>query len=54
MDYHELKLIDAVLDYAKDICKFRQEFIESNVDDENQFAWCLLLDTSVTVKMTNY
>lgn len=40
-----IELIESTLDYAKDIWQFRQEVLERDADNENQFAGCLSLDT---------
>lgn len=40
-----IELIEATLDYAKDIWQFRQEVLERDADNESQFAGCLSLDT---------
>lgn len=40
-----IELIEATLNYAKDIWQFRQEVLEHDADNENQFAGCLSLDT---------
>ena len=40
-----IELIEATLNYAKDIWQFRQEVLERDADNENQFAGCLSLDT---------
>lgn len=40
-----IELIESTLDYAKDIWQFRQEVLERDADNKNQFAGCLSLDT---------
>lgn len=39
-----IEIIEATLDYTKDIWQFRQEVFESDADNENRFAGCLSLD----------
>ena len=41
-----IKLIEPNIEYADDIWKFRQEVIEGDAYDENQFAGCMGLSTS--------
>lgn len=43
---NEIKLFEPQKKYAKDIWSFRQEILDYDIDDENQFAGCLSLDKS--------
>ena len=42
----KIRLIAANTDYAEDIWAFREEILEKDADNEDQFAGCLSLDTS--------
>ena len=42
----KIRLIAANTDYAEDIWAFREEILEKDADNDDQFAGCLSLDTS--------
>ena len=46
----EITLIEPQQKYADDIWEFRQEILECDVESEDQFAGCLSLDVSKSVK----
>ncbi len=41
----EIILVEPSLEYAEDLWSFRQEIINIDADDENQFAGCMSLDS---------
>lgn len=45
-----IELIEVNMDYANDIWQFRQDILEHDVNNEDQFAGCLSLDTSASAK----
>ena len=47
-DKDKIKLVEPSLEYAEDIWAFRQEVLEKDADNEDQFAGCLSLDTSAS------
>lgn len=46
----EIKLIEPCLEYADEIWAFRQEILEVDENNEDQFAGCMSLDTSVNAQ----
>ncbi len=42
----EIILVDPSLEYAEDLWAFRQEIIDINADNKDQFAGCMSLDSS--------
>lgn len=42
----QIELIEVNFKYADDILKFRQEILECDAENEDQFAGCMSLDTS--------
>ena len=45
-NHDRIKLVEPGPEYAEDIWAFRQEVLEKDADNEDQFAGCLSLDTS--------
>ncbi len=43
----ELILVEPSLEYAEDLWAFRQEIIDKDADNEDQFAGCMSLQISV-------
>ena len=42
----ELILVEPSLEYAEDLWAFRQEIIDKDADNEDQFAGCMSLNSS--------
>ena len=42
----ELILVEPSLEYAEDLWAFRQEIIDKDADNEDQFAGCMSLDST--------
>lgn len=40
----QIKLVEPQMKYADDIWEFRQEILECDAEDENQFAGCISLE----------